>query len=453
MKEIVMCTPYVSRGWLVVAFAIVVSLPQRIAAQITAEPENAPTRAAGAQAKGDYVLRTYEVSDLVINIQDHPYRESTDGPKNLGGGGVGGGGGGGFFSVPESDEGFGCNDAAIGRQPLRVQFAQYGGGGGIGGGRGGGMGGGAMTGVGAGELSPASTTITLNDLTRVLVNTVASDTWAMNGTGEGQVEPIGTALVVWQTPAVHEQIGQLLNQIRQGAGHRKTVTIDARWLLLTSDDLDRLVLPDQTGVPAVDRKALDEFTRRPGSIRGITNCFSSQLVYLVSGTRRNVVSSYIPVVGSLEHDAAAETLVSTRRQSLIRLVSDTTATNSGKESRVGYQPVVEKPNLGALLEIRPTLMRGDDSAIVDLKSTLTVAGSHPVQPDGVNDASSIAPSVDRIAIETQEFATTLRMPLKKPVLVGGLTYVPGSTEPNDVTAKAEGKPAESPQLYLVLEVR
>ena len=35
-------------------------------------------------------------------------------------------------------------------------------------------------------------------------------------------------------------------------------------------------------------------------MRGMTHCFSGQLVYLISGTRRNIVSSYIPVVGSVE---------------------------------------------------------------------------------------------------------------------------------------------------------
>ncbi len=441
-----MCMPRVSlRDLYVVLIAVVVCLPQRIAAQTPAESQNAPKRAAVAPPKGDYLLRTYEVSDLVINIQDHPYSESLDADsKGFGGsGGIGGGGVGGFFSVPESDKRLGLNGASTDPRAIRVQFCQFGGGG---------TGGGRAVGVGAGNLPPATTTITLNDLTCVLVNTVASDTWAINGTGQGQVEPIGTALVVWQTPAVHEQILELLDQIRQGSGDRKTVTVDARWLLLDSDDLDRLVLPDQTGVPGVDRKVLDEFTRRPGSIRGITNCFSSQLVYLVSGTRRNVVSSYIPVVGSLDNDKAAEKLVSVRRQSLIRFASETEAVSGGKEPRVGYQPIVEKPNLGALLEIRPTLMRGDDSAIVDLKSTLTVA-AQAMQADGVNDASSLAPPVDRIAVETQEFATTLRMPLKKPVLVGGLTYVPGSMEPNKVAAKTDGETTENPQLYFVLEVR
>src|SRR5205085_8198659 len=57
------------------------------------------------------------------------------------------------------------------------------------------------------------------------------------------------------------------------------------------------------GHPTVDRTVLAELTRRASSLRGLTNCFSGQGVYLISGTRRNVVRSYIPVVGSIDQPA------------------------------------------------------------------------------------------------------------------------------------------------------
>lgn len=233
------------------------------------------------------------------------------------------------------------------------------------------------------------------------------------------------------------------------------MTIDARWLLLTSDELDSLVLPEPQGVPEVDRKRLAELTRRPGSIRGITSCFSGQLVYIVSGTKQNVVSGYIPVVGSIAAPNRTDQLVSERRQSLVRLVSDGSAVASSRGSQVGYQPVIEKPNLGALLEIRPTRSPSNGQspgAVVDLKSTVTAPALPQPEPDGSDQSAAIAPVVDRIAIQTQEFATTLRMPLGKPILVGGLTYVPppgGRSHPNGEQEAA----GEKPQLYLVLEVR
>ena len=389
-----------------------------------AQPEtDAPTTAARAVAPENYVLRTYEVGDLILNIQDHPYSESLERMPPSPVGGFGGGAGGGFFNVQDD-------------------VGDVGGGG-----------------VGAKNQRSAAS-ITIDDFRRVITTTVAFESWSMTG-GLGQIEPLGTALVVWQTPAVHIHIQELLKQIRQGSADRKTVTIDARWLRLNSDELENLLLPDQEGVPQVDRKLLAEFTRRPGSIRGMTNCFSSQLVYLVSGTRRNVVTSYIPVVGSLDSPDHGEQLAYGRRESPFRFVSGTPAIFAGNDSKVGYQPVIERPNFGALLEIRPTLMRIDDTAVIDLKSTLTVPGEQPPDLARIRASASIAPPVDRLAIDTQEFVTTLRIPLGKPILVGGLTYEPISTGTSAGANPKKPNPAggaketttENRQLYFVLEVR
>jgi len=437
------------------------------------EAQNAPkggepaARPVPAQRGEDYVLRTYAVGDLVINIEDHPYSDSLQRSPSIGGGfgggggGMGGGGGGGMFSVPEDAGQVGgilggpsihplASSAAMGGGGTnRFQLAQFGGGvdrGGPGGG------------MGSGDSAP-SASITIADLLRVLVNTVAADTWTVNGGGEGQVEPLGTTLVVWQVPRVHERISELLDKLREGSAERRSVTIDARWLMLNSDELDSLLLPDQKGVPQVDRKRLAELTRRPGSIRGITNCLSSQLVYVLSGTMKNVVSGYIPVVGSLDapdHDVQLAGETGPR----IQLVAQA-APAAGNSRAVGYQPIVERPNFGALLEIRPTLVplaQPEVGAVVDLKSTVTVAGDMRNGAPMDTTSGQIAPQVDRIAIETQEFATTLRMPLGKPILVGGLTYIPSSAgNVNDQADQAgsEGAApvAEMPQLYLVLEVR
>ena len=298
--------------------------------------------------------------------------------------------------------------------------------------------------------------ITIDDLIQVIVKTVMPDTWKENGTGEGQIQPIGTGLVVWQKRSVHSQLGKLLDQLHKNSGERKTVTINARWLSLNSDDLDRLYLKDEVGSPQINRQVLDSFTRRSTSIRGITNCFSGQLVYIVSGTRKNVVSGFIPVVGSVDRPSATRRLVSLASGASINFASEALLVAGGSQEGVGYQPIVQTPNFGALLEIRPTVMR-NKTAIVDLKATLTSPGrgSNESAP---NIANSPAPSVDRIAIDTQELATTLRIPLGKPTLVGGLTHVPLALPPtqlNDQGFARQGveTTSESPQIYLILELR
>lgn len=378
-------------------------------------PHFAAAQSPPKQQPNDYALLTYDVRDLVLNVPDYPYP--------FGGGAIGAG----------------------------VQTGGLAGGGGFGGGGGLGAFGGVRTtqGGGGARLSVSLDRLTMEALQTALQNVVAPGSWELEG-GEGRVQQLGRSLVVWQAREVHAQIANLLKQLREGSGERKTVMIDARWLLLDSDDLMRLMPPDQAGNKRIDRKLLEDFTRRPTSIRGITNCFSGQLVYLVSGTRRSIVSSYIPVVGSIDkHDAdkhdADERLVSLTGGA-VRFVSQNV---SGSD--VGYRPIVETLNFGALLEIRPTLTRDKDVAIVDLKSTLTVLGQEP-------GSFGPPPAVDRIAIETQELATTLRVPLGQPVLVGGLTYAPPSVtlirdQARGNSAQQDATTAENRQLYLLLELR
>jgi hypothetical protein len=433
----------------------------------------APNRGAVPAAEGGMkcFVRAYDVSSLIINIEDRPFSDAlqrmSPGNRVQGGGGGGfGGGGGGFFSVPSEADGAGrmprgAMQRSLGRVNTktggmpRVQYAQIGGGGGgLGGGGGAMMGGEAAD---AGEAGPPSR-ITMADLVRVITSTVATNTWSVNGGGDAAIEPLGTSLIICQTAEVHDQIRELLRALEKVAADHRTVTIDARWLMLTSDELKDLMAPDQKGVPQVDREQLERLTRRPGSLRGVTSCLSSQLVYVVSGTMKNIVSGWIPVVGSIESPERDVQLVSETHRARIHLVADSgQAAQRGRS--VGYQPIVQSMNFGALLEIRPTLTPANSEApaLVDLKSTVTIQGAGSGEEQKAS-SEDLAPAVDRLSVETMEFATTLRMPLKQPVLVGGLTYIPSSSaDGKSGEAPAEGGEGavagERPQLYLVLEVR
>jgi hypothetical protein len=423
----------------------------------------------GVEGGNNCILRAYDVSNLIINIEDRPFTQALERGANASGGGGGGGfggggGGGGFFSVPNEADGAGrilrgASQQAFGRANIaadsapKFQFAQFAAGGGRGGA--GVMGAGEGEGTEAGNAGPASR-ITMADLVRVVTNTVARDTWSVNG-GGGEIETLGTALLICQTAEVHDQISDLLRQLGKVAADHRTVTIDARWLMLTSDELEDLMVPDQKGVPQVDREQLARLTRRPGSIRGVTSCLSSQLVYVVSGTMKNIVSSWIPVVGSIEPPDHEVQLASNGGKPQIHLVSETSPAATRSRS-VGYQPIIQSMNFGALLEIRPTLTPANSEApaLVDLKSTVTIQGAKGAEETKAT-SDDITPAVDRVSIETLEFATTLRMPLAKPVLVGGMTYIPSDSGAANSKDAAEidvkDAPAERPQMYLVLEVR
>ncbi len=360
--------------------AIVFLLPQSVEAQSKAKPQS---KEAVADPDG-YILRTYDLTDLVMQVPEYHYPGNRHAkPAAIRGTGVGGMGGGMFGRMISPTPASGTKESPS--NPHRI---------------------------------------TLDALVSTLQSFVAPHTWTESEWD--MVRVLDSTLIVRQTPAVHSQIQGFLKQFRTDSSRQKIISIDARWLLLNSDDLDRLIVstPSDDGLPVVDRKMLAEYTRRPSSIRAITNCFTGQLVYLVSGTRRNVITSYIPVVGG---------------------------------TSVGYQPQIEKTNLGTLLEIRATLIPNGNRAVVDLRSTITMPAEWRTDAEqfaGQIAQHPLAPTVDRVATETQQLATTLSMPLRQPVLAGGITYAtPLGNAPNKSVSPQAPVSEEAPQLYLILELR
>lgn len=365
------------------------------------------------------MLLTYEIGDLVFAVPDYALEPSSGKGAVRGAASFGGGGGGGGFG-------------------------------------GGGMGGGMVQGDVRPAPNPAP--ITVDSIRDVITKTVAPNSWSENGGGDAHVAPLGTTLVVLQTAEAQEAIGQLLSSLRDGSASRRTMTIDARWLLLDSDGLERLKVKGDDGESIINREVLAEFTRQPTSLRGFISCFSGQSVFLTSGTVRSNVTSYIPVVGSIEPPKPEVRFAAHGGDRSVSFVSDEHQGGGFGGRSVGYQPVTTTNNFGVQVELRPTRLHPEKAAAVDLRSTITF----PAGPSSVGEleptTSDLAPQVDRLAIQTQELATTLRVPLGEPVLVGGMTDMAPrlGASVGDATVDptaATGDAAEKPQLYLILEVR
>ncbi len=313
---------------------------------------------------------------------------------------------------------------------------------------------------------------TMDDTIDLIQSVIAPDSWDEVG-GPGTCTAYGRLLVVSQTLPIQLQIEAFLEAMRAERQGVPSVAVDARWLLLDSDLLDQLldgrksrpadaaritVDPEtldliKRAVPGVDSDLLDQLldarksrpadaaritvdpetldllTRTVPSGRARITCISGQKVYLVAGDRRSVVHGAIPVVGS----------------------------------GIGYQPVVKIPNVGVLLEIRPSIVPGTDSAVLDVETTVTGwrqpdlalrVGTH-FPPSRFEDTftqettdvpgGETSVNVDRVNMPTQQFAATTRVPLGKPVLLGGLTLSP-TTEDESRQAGEERK-----QLYLVVQ--
>ena len=296
----------------------------------------------------------------------------------MGGGGMGAGGmgGGGFFAVQESKPRESRKAQSVKTtQPILVPSQPQ---------------------------TPANARFSSTDLISAITQIIAPDTWDALG-GTGTIKRLGGLLLVKQTLAVHQQIDELLKQIREEGGAIQTVTLRATWLSLTAEQLGQLTGGAVTKL--VNPQALRQIETTGAAYRGWISCFSGQTVHIVSGNRRNVVTESIPVIG----DA------------------------------VGYSARSQFPNLGVLLQVTPMLLPGKKAAILDVQSSVTSWNSDPMPAAKRSDQT---PPIDRVDLKAEQLATTIQVPLGKPVLVGGLSA-------------AEARDKESSpdrQLYLVVEL-
>lgn len=126
---------------------------------------------------------------------------------------------------------------------------------------------------------------------------------------------LGSALIVRQTPAVHTEIADLLEQLRSQGGAARTVTIKANWLFLDAAQFERL--QESLGSEPIVEPPSDPKTEKaagegppvysPEKFKALVNeavgysgqiaCFEGQTVHLISGKGKTVLDRGTPVVG------------------------------------------------------------------------------------------------------------------------------------------------------------
>ena len=102
-----------------------------------------------------------------------------------------------------------------------------------------------------------------DSLIDLIVSTVEYDTWMENGSGEGEIQPFPTnlSLVVSQTQRVHEQIVDLLEQLRRLQDLQ--VTIEVRFIRLTDTFFERIGIDFDFNIE--DGNTQTVLTNTPGS--------------------------------------------------------------------------------------------------------------------------------------------------------------------------------------------
>lgn len=117
-------------------------------------------------------------------------------------------------------------------------------------------------GAGPGGMGAAANA-DFDSLIDLIEATVATDTWAENGGGQAEIRPFPTnlSLVISQTQAVHEQIADLLQQLRRLQDLQ--VTIEVRFIRLNDNFFERIGIDFDMNI--VD-KALVGGTPVPGGV-------------------------------------------------------------------------------------------------------------------------------------------------------------------------------------------
>lgn len=372
------------------------------------------------------IVRIYRVTDLVLPAPNYPYRgtflpgmAAGSANQSSGGGMMGGGMMGGMGGGMIGGQGGGMGGMGGGMFQVPDYLAQAGGGGD------------ASSGMPASfpAAGDGAMGIDMVRLVKAITNIVEPSTWDEVG-GPGTIEPIGGALAIRQSPAVHFKIQEFLDALKRESGALRMVTVEARWLSLDKEQTARLTATPQGKLPAatgsaIEPAALAALPPETERYAGRITCFNGQTVHIISGRIETVIGGLIPVVGGA--------------------------------SGVGYQPVMLAPHLGVLLRITPSALPSGDGMLVDLHSSVTRwEKASKAAHIGTSPTSDTSIDVDRINVTAQQFATSLRVPLDKPVLVGGITFPAAQAEqPAEAPAAAEARPAQMggrQGLYLVLEI-
>jgi hypothetical protein len=374
----------------------------------------------------ELVVRIYDLSDLLAWVNPYPATVASDidstaspifpsstenasGASGMGGmgGGMGGMGGmgGGMFSVPSRtprSAGDASHAKPLPRVGNDVLFQR----------------------VAPGAAARASRTksaasgvnsarIDLDALIDAITSTIESSTWDGVG-GPGSIAPLGNSLIVSTAPKTHEQITALLDSFRKRWGTLRTVSVQANWLWLTDAQLAGLLAADgqaKAGEPRVfglvSDAAWDAHIKAlsvpkndlPGGYQAVVTCYNGQTVHVVSGEQRRFVVGMTPVVGG--------------------------GTADSPDGGVGHEPEVATLQEGAVLQVTPMTTTGGKFVVLDVHSRVVrlcnkgeVGNSQRIGTgSGVLDAAAV---VDRPAIANDHLETTLRVPVDRRMLVGGM---------------------------------
>jgi hypothetical protein len=353
------------------------------------------------------VVRLYDLSDLFASVPSYPALRNSE-----------------LARFDERDERV-FGDSSTPRAPTGTM----GGMGGMGMGMMGGMGGGMFQ-VSDSATNTSGPRTSLADVIRAIKSTISPQTWSDAG-GESSIAQIGTSLLISTDEETHTQIDELLNLFRKRWGTLRTVSVRAQWLWLNDAQLASLLvrdpqfdkafgLVDPKAWEALQKELADPNSTLPLGYRAAITGYNGQTVSTNSGHQHLAIT---------EFDAVAET-----------------PTGESYKGPPAYNPKVQRIQEGVAFEVTPMVTYSAKYVVLDVRSRVC----HQVPPQhaaaGKEGSAALKPidvanAIDRPRLAMQEFSTTVRLPVDRPMLVAGTTY-----RPRENYEEAE------PDLYLFVTV-
>jgi hypothetical protein len=261
-----------------------------------------------------------------------------------------------------------------------------------------------------------SSGLVIDALMTLLKDTVDQESWKENGGTVGTVRAIQGVLVITQSRQTHNRIAKLLTQLRSGEA-MMMLSVRAYWVKLEPQEVSAIFAARKQ---RTDGSHLSEMPEVPDNLldkthlyyMGQTTCFSAQTVMITSLKEKTYISDLTPIVSN---------------------------------NAVAYDPTIGVAADGVKLQVTPKMLPGGDAVVVDLHSD--VVQNTPgleVKPAVASTRPVIDPSMNMMVQSregsTQQMHTTVRIPLNRRVLIGGMTLEPGDNNTNPR------------QLYLAVEV-
>lgn len=316
------------------------------------------------------------------------------GATGFGGGGFGGAGGG-FFAVPD-----------VRRLPSEQQnhLFQFG---------------------GTSMAAVPSNRISTDSLIDAITSTISPSSWSAAG-GSGTIAKLGNSLVISANVDTHDKIESLLALFRQRWGTLRTISVRGYWLWLDDAQLASLLAKDEPPAegprafglvkPDAWTKALADAQKpdsQPGYRASLT-CYNGQTVSTQAGSQSLVVTQIEPEVARGD-----------------------TGTPQG---RVAYRPLVSVVQEGAVLQITPSATYSGKYVVLDVHSRVTrlrPPAAAPAKVAAAGDGTAASPqqvvaAIDRPVLLAQRLSTTLRVPVDRPMMIGGMT-LEGQPQPGEPT--------------------